>query len=56
MPRVIKTRNKNTRSSNKTPPLLSVEERLRIFANLIVDQLIEEQKSGKLDQLQQGAI
>lgn len=56
MARVSKTRNKNTRSSKKVPPVLSVEDRLKIFANIIVDQLIEEQRSGKLDQFQHGSI
>lgn len=56
MARVIKTRIKNTRSSKKIPPLLSIEERLKIFANLLVDQLIEDQKNGKLEQFRQEGV
>lgn len=29
-----------------TPPKMSVEERLQILANLIVDRIIEDQKNG----------
>jgi hypothetical protein len=35
-------------TDTKTPPSfnLSVEERLRILANLIIDRIIEDQKQG----------
>ena len=34
-----------------TTSTLTPEDRLRAFANLIIDRILEEQKNGSLDQL-----
>ena len=43
-----KNTSKNKVSSGKSPSKQSVDKRLKIFANLIVDRLLEEQKNGNL--------
>jgi len=42
--------NKNTNNpkTTKNTPIITTEERLRIFANLIIDRIIEDQKKGSI--------
>jgi hypothetical protein len=38
----------NLKQAKKTPDKEKFEERLKVFANLIVDRLIEEKNKGEL--------
>lgn len=40
--------NKNSRKINQS---MIIEERMEIFANFMLDRILEDKKSGKLDRL-----
>lgn len=42
---------KDLEKERPTTSTLTPDDRLRAFANLIIDRILEEQKNGKLDQL-----
>lgn len=46
--KIITPTTKNPLSERSLTSNLSVEERLKVIANLIVDRIIEDQLSGKL--------
>ncbi len=49
MGRAIRKVTTTKRKSPKTPtPLLSLEEQLKVFANVIVDRILEEQQNGNV--------
>ena len=49
MGRVTKSNTKTHKTPRNAPTLLAIEDRLRIFANIIVDRIIEEQLNRQIN-------
>jgi len=50
----VKTAKIQDKKVKKLPPSLSLEERLKVIANLIVDRISEDQTNGNLRSKVQG--
>jgi hypothetical protein len=53
MGRVKKQRIVQVKNLQQSSPVQTTEERLKVFANIIVDRLIEEQQNKKLTPIEQ---
>lgn len=51
---INKVKNKNHEAKNSQYVNLSVDERLRIFANLVIDRVLEDRAQGKIPGIVKG--